>query len=198
MPFSKRKIAIAGTLGVAALGLVGVGTGATFTDAVNTTQQVTAGTINVQLSSTDSSVAISNDGKTATFADLGPTQSVFSSGNVPTVITNNGTASANAIQLSASSVYDHTNAASTALHSQMCVQVISPISGATAYDGPLTGLENNPLALVGPIPAGQTDSFTTRFYAGGPDAGPGCATDGLTNAAEGGVVTPKVTVTYNG
>jgi hypothetical protein len=198
MPFSKRKISIAAGLGVAALGLVGVGAGATFTDAVSTTQQVTAGSINVQLTSTDSSVHVSSDGKTATFDALGPTQSVFSSGNVPTVITNLGTASANAIQLGASSVYDHTDAASTALHSQMCVQVISPISGATAYDGPLSGLETSPLALVGPILPGATDSFTTRFYAGGAGAAAGCAADGLSNAAEGGVVTPKVTVTYVG
>lgn len=194
MSFSKSKIAVAGALGVAALGLVGVGTGATFTDAVSTTQSVTAGTINVQLSSSDASVVFDGNKKVATFPAKLATQSIFSSGDVPTVITNNGTATASAIHLAASAVYDHTDAASSALYSQMCVKVVSPISGATAYDGPLSGLN---VDLTGDIPAHGTDSFTTNFYAGGPGSS-ATHCPSLTNAAEGGIVQPSVTVSYQG
>jgi len=82
-----RKIAVVAAVAAAGFGLIGAGAGATFTDAVTTTQKVTAGSIDVQLTSSDESVSISSDGKTASFADLGPTQSTFSSGAVPTTIT---------------------------------------------------------------------------------------------------------------
>jgi predicted ribosomally synthesized peptide with SipW-like signal peptide len=189
---SKNKFLAAGALGVAALGLVGVGTGASFTDAVHTTQKVTAGTLNMQLSTTASGASVSNDGKTVSFKDLGPTQSTFSSGAQPATITNAGNISANAIQLSASDVRG-SDPASDALRNELYVRIISPIGGGVAYDGTLTGLEANPLTLTGPVPPnGGTDSFTTEFYAGGGQA------PSLNNAAEGGVVTPTITVTYSG
>jgi hypothetical protein len=190
-----RKIALIAGLGVAGLSLIGAGAGATFTDAVQTTQTITAGSIDVQLTSTDASVTVSSDGKTATFAPQGPTQSTFSGGAVPTVITNLGTATANAILLGASDVHG-ANAASQALAAQTCVRITSPINGAVAYDGKLSGLEASPLHLTGPVAPKGTDSFVTEFYAGGTNAAPGC--DSLNNAAEGGVLTPTVTVSYQG
>jgi len=186
-----RKIAVVAAVAAAGFGLIGAGAGATFTDAVTTTQKVTAGSIDVQLTSSDESVSISSDGKTASFADLGPTQSTFSSGAVPTTITNRGTATASAIVLSVADVHAG-DAASRALASQICVKVVSPIGGQVAYDGKLSGLQDNPLQLSGPVGPGATDSFTTEFYAGSGQ----CAS--LTNAAEGGVVNPSVTVSYVG
>lgn len=190
-----RTLIMVAGLSVAGFGLVGAGAGATFTDAVHTTQKITAGTIDVTLSSTDGNVNIAQDGKTATFSDLGPTQSVFSSGAVPTTITNNGTATANAIELSASD--DHgSDAASISLASQMCVRILSPIDGSVAYDGKLSALESHPLMLAGPVGPQGTDSFSTEFYAGIKGGHEGC--DSLTNDAEGGVVTPTITVSYQG
>ncbi len=186
-----RKLAVVAAVAAAGFGLIGAGAGATFTDAVTSTQKITAGSIDVRLTSTDESVTISGDGKTASFADLGPTQSTFSSGAVPTTITNHGTATANAIVLSAADVHGADDA-STALASQLCVKVISPIGGQVAYDGKLSGLQANPLQITGPVGPGKTDSFTTEFYAGTGE----CAS--LTNAAEGGVVNPSVTVSYVG
>ena len=188
---SSRKIAFAAALAVAGLGLVAAGAGAQFTDAVTVQQHITAGTIDVKLSSNNPSVALSNDGKTATFADLGPTQSTFSSGPIATTITNAGTATASAIVLSASDLVG-AGANNAALASQLCVRIVSPVGGGEAYNGPLSGLQNSPLSIQGDIPAGGTDSFTTEFYAGSN----GCAS--LTNAAQGGVVTPSVTVSYVG
>jgi hypothetical protein len=190
---SSRRIAFAAALGVAALGLVGAGAGAQFTDAVTVKQHVTAGTINLKLTSDDIAVSVSPNGKTAQFADLGPTQSTFTSGAVATTITNHGTATASAIVLSAANVHGP-SAASNALAAQLCVRIISPaVGGGVAYDGPLSGLAASPLSINGDIAAnGGTDSFTTEFYAGSG----ACAS--LTNAAQGGVVNPSVTVSYVG
>ena len=188
---SKNKFLAAGALGVAALGLVGVGTGASFTDAVHTTQKVTAGTLDMRLSSTADGASISNDGKTVSFKDLGPTQSTFSSGAQPATIKNVGNIDANAILLSADDARD-SNAASNALRDELWVRIISPIGGGVAYDGTLANLEAHPLQLTGPVPPQGTDSFTTEFYAGSGNA------PSLDNAAEGGVVTPTITVTYSG
>ncbi|HEV7148836.1 MAG TPA: hypothetical protein VGN48_17735 [Pedococcus sp.] len=186
---SSRRIAFAAALAVAGLGLVGAGAGAQFTDAVAVQQHITAGTIDVQLTSSDPSVTLSHDGKTATFADLGPTQSTFSSGAIPTVITNHGTATASAIVLSADDLVG-SGANSAALASQLCVKIVS--SGQTAYDGVLSGLKAHPLQIQGDVPTGGTDSFTTEFYAGSG------ACPSLTNAAQGGDVQPSVTVNYVG
>lgn len=189
---SSRRIAFAAALAVAGLGLVGAGAGAQFTDAVTVQQHITAGTIDVQLTSSDQSVTFSHDGKTATFADLGPTQSTFSSGAIPTTITNHGTATASAITLTANDIAG-LGANSAALADQLCVRVISPaVGGTVAYDGPLSGLQAHPLSIQGDIPAGGTDSFTTEFYAGSG------ACPSLTNAAQGGDVHPSVTVNYVG
>ena len=189
---SSRRIVFAAALGVAAHGLVGAGAGAQFTDAVTVKQHITAGSIDVQLSSSNPGVTVSPNGKTAQFADLGPTQSTFTSGPVATTITNHGTATASAIVLSAADVHG-SSAASNALAAQLCVRIISPVGGDVADQGPLSGLVAAPLALSEAIAAnGGTDSFTTEFYAGSS----GCPS--LTNAAQGGVVNPSVTVSYVG
>ena len=188
---SSRRIAFAAALGVAALGLVGAGAGAQFTDAVSVKQHITAGTIDVQLSSDAPGVTFSANRKTAQYADLGPTQSTFTSGPIATTITNHGTATASAIVLSAGDTHG-ASAASNALAAQLCVRVISPVGGDVAYDGPLSGLIASPLNITGDIAPTGTDSFSTEFYAGSG------ACPSLTNAAQGGVVNPSVTVSYVG
>ncbi len=119
---------------------------------------------------------------------MGPTSSTFSSGPQHAVITNSGNVRASAIQLSASD--DASGAASTALRNQLFVKIES--EGATVYDGPLTGLESNPMNVAGPIDPAHTDAFDTTFYAGSGTS------PSLDNNAQGGVVTPKITVSYTG
>jgi predicted ribosomally synthesized peptide with SipW-like signal peptide len=87
-----RKIVIAGAGAAAALSLIGVGAGASFTDAASASQSVTAGTINLQMS-TDGG----NFYKSVTFAEQGPVGSagstftreltVKNSGNLPVHVT---------------------------------------------------------------------------------------------------------------
>src|SRR6476646_2321656 len=127
-----RKLAMAGALGLASLGLIGAGAGATFTDAVNVQQKITAGTIDMQLTSPNSTVSFSSDGKTATFANLGPTASTFTSGAVATTITNPCPRAAHATQLSSSHVLG-TDAHRAALASELRVKIGS--SNQVADDG---------------------------------------------------------------
>jgi hypothetical protein len=171
----------------AAFGTIGAGAGATFTDAIHAQQKITAGTLSVSVSSHETASSVS--GKTVTFAPVGPTQSTFSTGPQNAVITNTGDVTASAITLSASD--DASDAASNYLRDQLFVRVFS--SNVVVYDGPLTGLENNPIAIAGPLSPNQTDDFDTTFYAGGDAAHPS-----LDNNAQGGVLTPKITVSYTG
>jgi hypothetical protein len=170
----------------AAFGTIGAGAGATFTDAINAQQHITAGTLSVSVSSSAAGATVV--GKTLSFADLGPTQSTFSSGPQHAVIKNDGSVTASAITLSASD--DSVGGANRELRNQLYVKIES--SGQVAYDGPLTGLENSPITINGDIASGDTDNFDTTFYAGGTTA------PSLNNNAQGGVVTPKITVSYTG
>ncbi len=68
MALSRKALAI-GTMGVAALSLIGIGAGASFTDAVHATQSVQAGTMNMQISGPGS---VSADHKSITLSTLRP------------------------------------------------------------------------------------------------------------------------------
>ena len=178
--------------GVAGLALIGTGAGATFTDNVNAQQQITAGTLSMTVDS--NAPGSSTDGKTVTLAPVGPTQSTFTTGRQLITTTNSGNITASAITLS----LDASNNNNPALLDQVWVKIESwsaPNQGgslATAYDGPLSGLAGHPMAIMGDVPAGDTDPFYVTFYAGSG------AAPSLTNAVEGSYVVPRVTVSYNG
>jgi predicted ribosomally synthesized peptide with SipW-like signal peptide len=184
-----RKVAIVGALGAAALGLVGIGTQATFTDAVASSQQVTAGHMDVQLSSADAGATQSADKKSVSFANLGPVNSTFTSPTATAVITNKGNIAVNAWKLSIAHTTDGTSA-STTLASELGVKLMS--EGQVIFDGPLSTFEANPIMVTGPIAPNGTDGYTVQFYAG---AG---VLPSLTNAAQDGVVVPTVRVDYVG
>lgn len=170
---NKRKV-LAGVAGLAVAGsLVGLGAGASFTDAVAATQNVTAGQMNLGIDE-------AGGAKTYTLPATSPEASTFTTGPQQVTTRNNGNITANAIQLSAS---DNNNNA--ALEQGLQVKIVS--SGQTAYDGPLTGLEASPIAIQGPVAPGATDPFTVEFYA-----------NDLPSAAQGGTVIPTITVTYSG
>jgi predicted ribosomally synthesized peptide with SipW-like signal peptide len=182
---------VAAALSVGALGLVGVGTGATFTDAVHNSQQVTAGTLDVQLAADGATGALSTDGKTFTFPAAGPVTSDWTSGPQALFINNMGTIPAKAITLSASETHN-ADSQSASLLSEMWVKIYSwsaPNTPVLVVDEPLSTLLSHPIAISGAIPAPGQDWFSTEFHA--PAAG-------FTNPSEGGVVTPSVTVSYEG
>jgi predicted ribosomally synthesized peptide with SipW-like signal peptide len=208
MPFSKRKIAITAGLGVAALSLVGVGTGATFTDSVSTQQQVSAGHMNVQVS-TDGS----NFSKSADWSNFGPVGSTFDTTMHDAVIKNNGDIPVTAWKVSLDWSTEGSGTAGDALANEVMVRVTSVKHGGILYDGHLAYLKAHPLSVIGPLAAGETDDVGIEIYAGqdlpgtcqpGATIDPvftGCPATGvqdLKDDAQGGVITPNVTVDYVG
>lgn len=196
---------LAALVGLGALGVavVGVGAGATFTDAVNATQSITAGTMNMTVIGPAGSTT---DGKTVTLAALPATGSTFTTGPQKVITTNSGNVTANALTLSASDVNNNAT-----LKGELFVEIDSwsgPNETGTltvAYNGPLSGLEGSPLSIAGPITPGQTDPFNVTFYAGtngaNADGASGSNLDNspsLSSAAQGGTVIPTITVTYTG
>jgi len=189
MSFSRSTLTLAG---IAVLGIagVGIGAGATFTDAVNATQSITAGTLNMTVAGPTGSTT---NGKTVTLAAVGPVASTFTTGPQRVVTTNSGNITASAILLSASD----TNNNGT-FQSELYVRIESwagpNMSGAkvVVYDGTLAYMESHPMAIQGPILPGQTDPFDVTYYAGSGSAA------SLSNLAQGGVVFPTITVSYQG
>lgn len=198
-----RKIAMMIGMGTAGLCLVGAGAGATFSDSVHATQRITAGTLNMTVQGPDGS---STDGKTVTFADTAPEQSTFTTGPQLVTTTNSGNITAQALRLSATDVSNN-----AALHDSLYVEIDSfaaPNGTGTpvvVYNGLLSALESSPISIQGPIAPNQTDPFYVTYYAGNNGANSDGATGNnldnapsLENAAEGGVVIPKITVEYTG
>jgi predicted ribosomally synthesized peptide with SipW-like signal peptide len=208
MPFSKRKISIAAGLGVAALGLVGVGTGASFTDSVSTQQQVSAGHMNVQVS-TDGS----NFSKSAAWSNFGPVGSTFDTTMHDAIIKNSGDIPVTAWKVSLDWSTQGSGAAGDAFANEALVRVTSLKHGGILYDGHLAYLNAHPLTVIGPLAVGELDDVGIEVYAGQSLPGTcqpgatidhvftGCPATGvqsLNDDAQGGVITPTVTVDYVG
>jgi predicted ribosomally synthesized peptide with SipW-like signal peptide len=187
-----RKVVLVGAMGVAALGLVGVGTGASFTDSVSVTQKVTAGHINMQVTGPAGSTV---NGKTVSLADTAPLGSTFKTGPQNVAIINAGNISVTAWQLSFDYVVNGDATASAALAGQMYAKVTSndPTQGAQVlFDGKVSDLKGRQLAVTGPLAPGASDNVAVEFYAGEYGVAP------LEANAQNGQITPTVTVDYIG
>jgi hypothetical protein len=220
---TSHKVLTVGAVGVAALALIGTGAGATFTDAVHETQSVQAGTMNVQVTGPSGS-SRSADGKTITLPTFGPTGSTFESPRQLITITNNGNipATADAIQMTESHPSAGNNNALFA-QTNVCIQSTDASGGPwTEGNGPLaTAVALNPTVKQNPVVLnpGQTMTFSVTYYAGkdssycNPVSSDGphtqAAWDGyqghayqtpasLTNAAQGGKITPTLTFSFTG
>jgi predicted ribosomally synthesized peptide with SipW-like signal peptide len=216
-----RKALTVGTMGVAALALIGTGAGASFTDAVHATQSIHAGTMNLQVSGPGT---VSNDGKSITLDAFGPTGSTFESTKQVVTITNNGdiAATADAIQMT---VAASGNANDIALFNQtnVCIQSTDYSGGPwTEGNGPLSAaVALNPTVKQNAVvlDPGDTMTFSVTYYAGQDSANcrpvssdgshTSAAWDGylghpyqtpasLTNAAQGGTITPTMTFSFTG
>jgi hypothetical protein len=220
MAFS-RKVLTAGAVGVAALALIGVGAGATFTDAVHANRTITGGTMNVQITAGGN---ISADHKSVTLSPVGPTGSTFESAHQVITIKNNGNipATADAIQMTESHVGTANNNALLA-QTYVCIQSTDASGGPwTEGNGPLaTAVALNPTVKQNPVvlQPGDTMTFSVDFYAGqdssycgntssdgtntraawdGYDGGPYHTPASLTDAAQGGTITPTMTFSFTG
>jgi hypothetical protein len=218
-----RKLLTAGAVGVAALALIGTGAGATFTDAVHAHRTINAGTMNVQIVD-GAGGAVSADGKSVTLPDVGPTGSTFESEHKIVTIKNLGNipATADAIQMTESHVGTANNNALLA-QTNVCIQSTDASGGPwTEGNGPLTtAIALNPTVKQNPVvlQPGDTMTFSVEFYAGqdssecnptssdgsntraawdGYDGGPYHTPASLTNAAQGGTITPTMTFSFTG
>lgn len=185
----------------ATLGVIGLGAGATFTDATHSVQKIQAGTLSMTVTSPDG--ATSADGKTVTFNDAAPVGSTFATAPHVITITNNGNIAADEVFLGAS----HTTpggARDLALLHQLYVCVYSPPStnggpGGVVYNDKLTSLESGGQQIAGHVPPGETDSYTAEYYAGNVTTKCGASTaPSLTDEAQGGVVSPSIDISYTG
>lgn len=211
-----RTIAVVGGLGVAGLALIGAGATATFTQNTTSSQKITAGSMNVTLSAPGAS---GNNTSSIALADVGPVNSTFTTPPTVVTITNNGNLPVTEIALQ---VGDTNNNGTLQGEAWACFYS----DGQLLVNEPLTTVEGYGAATVGgAIAPGATDTYTFIVYAGSIDNGCGAtftgfsggaytgnepytgaaptlganasATD-LTNPAQGGVLTPTLTVTYQG
>ena len=198
-----KKFVLGTAFAAAGLALVGAGAGATFTDATHSVQKVSAGTLNVTVSADADGAITSWDGKSVELPAAADLPSTFKTDAIPVVITNSGTVTANEVWLGMS-VAPTTSAADAALLDQLNVCIFSPYIdeqnwGGVVWNGKLTDLVASGQQVTGPVKPGDTDQYTTEFYAGNVTTKCGDhTTASLTNDAQGGSVTPTVTVTYHG
>jgi hypothetical protein len=210
-----RNIALTGVVSVAGLGLIGAGAHAVFTTSTSSAQTITAGTL---------SVAVSSPGGTCTTLDAygscnaisltsaGPEASTFDSGPVTVTVTNEGTVSASEISVAFGDTVG--NSAGTAMAAETYACITS--DGSVLENGLVSTIAGYGFAPY-PLPNGtaphNTDMYTVEYYAGAaatlcgaggpgapvlvtPAANPAAGTLGLDNAAQGGVITPSVTLQY--
>jgi predicted ribosomally synthesized peptide with SipW-like signal peptide len=218
-----RKLLAVGAVGVAAIALIGAGASATFTDEVNATQEVTAGTMNLTITNGGGGT-VSLDGKTVTLPAFGPNGSTFESTHRILTVKNTGniTVKSLAFQMSESHVGTANNNA-LAAQTNVCIQSTDPSGGPwTEGNGPLaTAVALQPTVAQNPITLvpNQEMTFSVDFYAGqdstqcsaitsdGPNTR--AAWEGyqghayqtpasLTNAAQGGVINPTLTFSFTG
>jgi hypothetical protein len=217
-----RKALTVGAIGVAALALIGTGAGASFTDAVHDTQNISAGTMNVQIID-GAGGSVSSDYKSVTF-NFGGFGSTFESPLKVVTIKNNGDvpATAKSIQMTESHPGDARNNALLA-QTNVCIQSTDASGGPwTEGNGPLaTAIALNPTVAQNPVvlQPGQTMTFSFTLYAGqdsancnetssdgsntraawdGYNGGPYHTPASLTNAAQGGTISPTMTFNFTG
>jgi predicted ribosomally synthesized peptide with SipW-like signal peptide len=221
-----KSIAMSGMMSLAGLGLVGAGAHAVFTNTTSSVQPITAGSLNVTLSTTTAGAG-GNGTATLTFPTFGPTGSTFVVAD-PVTITNNSNIPVNEVAIQLTDPNNVANAASAALDTETWACWYS--DGQLLYNEAMPTVEGyGNVAVLGSIGAGLTDTYTIVFYAGdNGTSSPACggAFSGWSNSpyggfpsqynsyeptpqaastvpslntdAEGGMINPTLTVTYQG
>jgi predicted ribosomally synthesized peptide with SipW-like signal peptide len=225
MAFS-RNFLTAGALGVGALALIGAGASATFTDEVSAAQSVNAGKMSLRVTSVGGTT--SEDGRSVILPAFGPVGSTFETpANVITVTNTSDIPVASvAFQMSATNNGSNASAYLNA-QTNVCIRSTDPSGTWVEGNGPLTTavaltptVKQNPVTLA----PNASMNYSVNFYAGKNSTtlfdgkvcgatisdGPGTtaawkAISGayvtpasLTNAAQGGLVTPKLTFSFTG
>jgi hypothetical protein len=204
MSHSRPVVALIG-VGILGIACVGLGAGATFTDATHSLQTISSGTIDVTLDG--GAYSTGNGSKTITFADFLLNGSSFKTALMPITMKNNGTIAANYVYFNITTQLPAVaSAADTALRDQLNVCIWSPTdtSGSMMFDGPVSAFDASPggkgLDLTGgSLQPQATDSYSVEFYAG--NVSTKCGQSGygaLSQDAQGGSVATSVDITYEG
>jgi len=183
-----RKVFTVGALGVAAFALIGTGAGATFLDGAQAKQVITSGTMNMTITSPAEGASRTLDGKTLTLKPYGPVGSTFSTGPQTIIVSNNSNIDAKLVKLEVTAPTTNTELADG-------IYVKIQVTGATVpvYNGLLSGLESSvsPVISGQTIKSGSSMSAIVTFYAGADKPT-------LPNGAQGGVVVPTFSVSFDG
>lgn len=198
------RLAYTGVAGIMGLGLIGVGAHAAFTTSTTSKQTVTAGKLTLVLHAPAADVASGTGTSTLTLNPLGPVNSSFTTGTVTISVHNAGTLTARLIKSSPGDTYNAATSADKALADQLYVCEVS--TGEVIYNGLLSAAPSQTIAAT--LAPGATTHYVFNVYAGtettacGAVTGVGSAavagvshSPSLTNTAEGGVATPKLTLT---
>ena len=183
-----RTVALTGVMSLSGLGLVGVGAHGVFSTQTTSNQTITTGTLDVVLSSPGAS---GNCTPTISLPSVENAGSTFISQAQLITITNNGSLTANEINLKVTD--SPGNSAGSALASEMylCLYSDSNIvfNGLLSVDEALGNM-----AVGGTVlPNGGTDTYTAVFYAGNEPTGCGNVSGyqyGTLDAAPGTSLTP--------
>jgi hypothetical protein len=186
-----RTIAMVGAMSIAGLGLIGAGAHAIFTTSTTSTQNITAGTLSVVLSSPAATAG--NGTGTLTLGAYGPTASTFTTGDDTVTMTNNGTIPASELTETIGTDYP-----TSTLAGELYVCEVSYGPGLTPdyviYNGPLTSALYTQ-AITGTIAVNGIDEYTTNIYAGSEPTlcGDNFTAGPLANAGVGTIVTADAT-----
>ena len=195
-----------GALSVGGLGLVGMGTHATFMQDTVSQQSITSGTLDVTLSG---SGVLSNNNQTLTLPAIGnptPVGSTFTTGPTLITMTNVGTLPAAEITQTIA-VSGGSGLAAQAYACETSFAGPNQTLPIVIYNGLLSGLVGT-MSINGSIPVSGTDGYSLEIFAGSVTTACGTATVGhppvsglsgapsLTNTAEGQTITVSNTVHY--
>ncbi|HEV7148837.1 MAG TPA: hypothetical protein VGN48_17740 [Pedococcus sp.] len=184
---ASRRIVAASALAISAFGLIGAGASAQFTELTPLKEHITAGTLDIALSSRAPGSVVTARGKKLTFASVGPTNATFTTGAQPMRFTNSGSIAAHSIVVAAAPLPAFATRTSAAFEQQVCVHLV--VEGATLYDGPLRRMQPSLRALT--VPAHTSVPATVEFYAGHGTC------PALTPSAMGGSITPGFRATFS-
>jgi predicted ribosomally synthesized peptide with SipW-like signal peptide len=209
-----KTMAMTGMMSLAGLGLVGAGAHAVFTQNTVSSQQITAGTMNVQLSTLVPGANLSANGQTLTFAPFGPTGSSFTTGDELVTITNYSNFVVSEIMATPGDTYDSSGGPASPNSLLAAEAYLCEVSSSyVIYNGPLASAPAQ--AISGSLAAypgtGNTDNYSVNIYAGTEPTACGTGTTGTTpnvpgtstaptllQGAQGGVINPSMTVSYTG
>jgi hypothetical protein len=220
-----RFMALIGVVSLAGLCLVGAGASGQFTTSTSSAQPITAGSLNVTLSTTVAD-ASGNGTATLTFPTFGPTGSSYMVAD-PVTITNNSNIPVTEVALQLTDPDNVSNGASAAFDTETWACIYSDANIFVNETMP-TVEGYGQTGILGTIAAGDTDNYTIVFYAG-PSENTGCgatftgiggayggyadaywttepyptgttnsAASSLNSDAEGGTIDPTLTLTYQG